>query len=56
MKSKNELDDTSADSLKADIENLGNIVNKIALEEEIIKIEFEFPDKLKRVVDENGDN
>jgi len=56
MNSKNELDDTSADSLKADIENLGAIVHKIALEEEIIKIDFEFPDKFKTIVDENGDN
>lgn len=56
MKSKNELDNSAADNLHVEIDNLSTIVNKIALEEEILKIDFEFPDKFKLLVDENGDN
>jgi len=56
MKSKNELDASAADNLHVEIDNLGAIVNKIALEEEILKIDFEFPEKFTKLVDENGDN
>jgi len=56
MKSKNELDASAAYNLHVEIDNLGAIVNKIALEEEILKIDFEFPEKFTKLVDENGDN
>lgn len=56
MLNKKDIDEHAAESLNADLSNLGNIVNKVAMEEEVIKIDFEFPQSLKKIVDDNGEN